>query len=234
MATVVVATISLVVLAGCSGLSAPTDTQGPTDGGSQPVTVATSDGGSASVETVEADVAGDDLEAAEGRPGTGDATGGESDGQDEQDAELEERAARLAESLPSVAQLPQGRTADEVRLAVARCVVGSYADATVASAEVVGTGHEQSQQTAGVEDYWASYLIELRSYGKIGIMVTCSSETEPMAHERDLLVVSHDEFYDVKAGDYRLAWPYPTYNEGDAAAQLYERGTSEGILPAVD
>lgn len=148
-----------------------------------------------------------------------------------EDADAEDpKVKAMAEALPSIAQLPPERTADEVRIAIARYILGEYPDVKVLSAKILGTGHEASQQSVGVEDYWASYLIEISGHGRIGIMETCSSATEPMVHERDLLVVSTNEFYDVKRETYRTQEVIP---EGQEEEILLEKMRAQKNEPGV-
>lgn len=181
MACATVAAIA--AMTGCAGnQNKPADTQ------TEETTSVTIDNSQGDSSSVEADINEDTVTATESPIG----------GVDGEDTKIR----IVAEALPSVAQLPPERTADEVRIAIARYIVDKYPDARIASAEILGTGSEQSQQTVGVNDYWVTYLIELTGYGRIGIMETCSAVTEPFVHESDPLFVSAGQLYDVKNGTY--------------------------------
>lgn len=124
-------------------------------------------------------------------------------------------------AVPSPSSMPNERNVDEISAALWEAISERGISASsIDNIELLGNGTAPSQQTPGIEDMWASYLVHLAGGTDLGVRVTCSSEMEPYATVTDLLTVNSDgQVYDVNKGIYLN---YTIGNGDETAPPVYE------------
>lgn len=97
---------------------------------------------------------------------------------------------------PSLEELPENRTADEIEAAVDDYIGRTYPDRKVTGRELIG-------EDAYMEStMWASYLVHFQTGNDIGLEVTASSTSEPDVTEERYLKSANGLYYDVETKRY--------------------------------